>query len=120
MTEVLVSRPVRQDDLEVAARIDIGDEIGTHVALATSRSGTTFREGPLAQPRDERSPPRRRHRRRDRWSARWAVGAIIGAEVFGSLRLRNSVFQDEALYLWAGHQITGHVLHGTPLYGNFA
>ena len=57
-----------------------------------------------------------------RWlrSGRWVLACIIGAKVIGSLRLRNSAFQDEALYLWAGRQITSHLQHGTPLYGNFS
>ncbi len=55
-----------------------------------------------------------------RRSGRWVLLSIVVAQVLGSLRLRNSAFQDEALYLWAGHQMTAHLLHGTALYGNFS
>ena len=58
--------------------------------------------------------------RRSVRTGRWAIICIVAAQVIASLRLRNSAFQDEALYLWAGHQITAHVEHGAPLYGNFA
>ena len=37
-----------------------------------------------------------------------------------SLRLRNTAFGDEALYLYAGHLEVAHVLHGAPLQGNYA
>ena len=60
------------------------------------------------------------HNARQSQSGRWVLAAVVGVEVIGSLRLRNSVFQDEALYLWAGHQITSHVLHATPLVGSFS
>jgi 4-amino-4-deoxy-L-arabinose transferase-like glycosyltransferase len=47
----------------------------------------------------------------------WPLLAILAAQVALSLRLvwANSAFQDEALYLWAGHLERAHWLHGTPV-----
>jgi len=67
-----------------------------------------------------RVPSSRAATRSWRWRARWVLASIVAAETIGSLRLRNSAFQDEALYLWAGHQITAHLRNGTPVYGNFS
>ena len=76
------------------------------------------RQLPPVTPRQPEAPAATpAHRRR---AGRWALAGLLAAQAFGSLRLRNSVFQDEALYLWAGHQETAHFLHGAPLFGNFA
>ncbi|MBC3844314.1 glycosyltransferase family 39 protein [Streptacidiphilus sp. 4-A2] len=36
-----------------------------------------------------------------------------------SLRLTNTAFEDEALYLYAGHVEIAHLFHGVPNYGGF-
>ena len=36
------------------------------------------------------------------------------------MRLQNTAFGDEALYLYAGHMETAHLLHGAALQGNYA
>src|SRR3984957_5189348 len=47
----------------------------------------------------------------------WPLVAILAVQLLLSLRLvrADTAFQDEALYLWAGHLEWAHVLHGTPL-----
>jgi hypothetical protein len=47
----------------------------------------------------------------------WPLVAILAVQMIISLRLvgANTAFQDEALYLWAGHLEWAHVLHGTPI-----
>jgi hypothetical protein len=45
---------------------------------------------------------------------------ILCLQAIMSLRLRNTAFQDEALYLYSGRMELEHILHGTTLYGNFA
>jgi 4-amino-4-deoxy-L-arabinose transferase-like glycosyltransferase len=56
-----------------------------------------------------------------RWHAlarsRWSLPAILAVQALLSLRLvwANTAFQDEALYLWAGHLEWSHWLHGTPV-----
>ncbi|MCW2941279.1 MAG: hypothetical protein JWN00_4264 [Actinomycetia bacterium] len=57
-------------------------------------------------------------------SRRWTtVAPLLGVFVLQSvftLRLGNSAFQDEALYLYAGHREIALLLHGTPTYDNYA
>ena len=47
----------------------------------------------------------------------WPLVAVLAVQMIISLRLvgANTAFQDEALYLWAGHLEWAHVLHGTPI-----
>ncbi|MER6471671.1 ArnT family glycosyltransferase [Streptomyces collinus] len=46
-----------------------------------------------------------------------AVVLIVQAAL--SLRLSNSAFEDEALYIWAGHVEIGSLFFGAPNYGGF-
>lgn len=72
----------------------------------------------LVMPPGERAAPtwdtevRGRHPR-----VPWVLAAILGAQSALSLGLvwSNTVFADEALYLWAGHLEIAHWLHGYPL-----
>lgn len=47
----------------------------------------------------------------------WPLLAVLAVQAGLSLRLvwTNTAFQDEALYLWAGHLEIAHWLHGTPI-----
>jgi hypothetical protein len=47
----------------------------------------------------------------------WLLLAILGVQAALSLRLvwSNTAFQDEALYLWAGHMEWSHWLYGAPV-----
>jgi len=45
---------------------------------------------------------------------------VLGLQSLLSLRLVNTAFQDEALYIYAGHRQISHLLHGTPLYDNYS
>jgi len=58
-----------------------------------------------------------RHRRFRVASLPWPLLAILTVQAGLSLRLvwSNTAFQDEALYLWAGHLEIAHWLHGTPI-----
>ncbi len=103
MTDVLAPSGGRLQDAELEAAIaTVPAPASPHAVTADDDEATAW-----LRPRRLRS-------------GRWVVASIIGAQAIASLRLRNSVFQDEALYIWAGHQITAHVQHGTPLYGNFS
>ena len=48
---------------------------------------------------------------------RWLLYVVLALQVALSLRLvwANTAFQDEGLYLWAGHLEWAHWLHGTPI-----
>jgi hypothetical protein len=54
------------------------------------------------------------------WVSRAALGAILCVQAILSLRLQNTAFGDEALYLYAGHMETAHLLHGAALQGDYA
>jgi Dolichyl-phosphate-mannose-protein mannosyltransferase len=58
-------------------------------------------------------------RRRTRVS-RLALLGILALQALLSFRLRNSAFEDEALYLYAGRMEIAHLLHGAALQGNYA
>ena len=60
----------------------------------------------------ERQAPRRRITRPG-----WLLLAVLAVQAALSLRLvwSNTAFQDEALYLWAGHLEWSHWLYGAPL-----
>ncbi len=53
----------------------------------------------------------------------WPLALVLVVQAAGSLRLlrADTAFQDEALYLWAGHMEWSHWLHGTtmPLFPTF-
>lgn len=58
-------------------------------------------------------------RRRTRVS-RCALLGILVLQALLSLRLRNSAFEDEALYLYAGRMELAHLLNGAALQGTYA
>jgi hypothetical protein len=60
-----------------------------------------------------------RRRRRTGWPfpVYWPLAVVLAVQTLLSLRLvrADTAFQDEALYLWAGHLQWAHWLHGQPL-----
>ncbi|MGH3166408.1 MAG: ArnT family glycosyltransferase, partial [Trebonia sp.] len=50
----------------------------------------------------------------------FALLAILVLQTLLTLRLRNTAFEDEALYLYAGRMEIAHLLHGAALQGNYA
>ena len=98
---------------------------GTTAALSPAPPGLAPRPGALhPSPRVTR-PPRTIGpsvwRRCAGWP--WALPVVLCVQAVLSLRLIrvNTAFQDEALYLWAGHMEWSHWLHGTsiPLYATY-
>ena len=61
--------------------------------------------------------PRPRRAARLRAPGNWPLLAVLAVQAALSLRLvgANTAFQDEALYLWAGHLEWARLLHGTPV-----
>lgn len=58
-------------------------------------------------------------------SGRWLIErvpllAVLFLQIVLSYRLHNSAFEDESLYLYAGHREIGWLLHHTPIYDNYA
>ncbi|MGW4021715.1 glycosyltransferase family 39 protein [Streptomyces sp. NPDC005009] len=58
--------------------------------------------------------------RRRAWVSRAVLLCILVVQAVLSLRLSNTAFQDEALYLAAGHAQLDQLLHGTPLPKDYA
>ncbi|MER5639456.1 glycosyltransferase family 39 protein [Kitasatospora sp. NPDC002227] len=58
--------------------------------------------------------------RRRTWISRGMLLALLIVQAVLSLRLTNSAFEDEALYLYAGHAEIAQLFHGAPDYGGFA
>src|SRR6185437_9798073 len=52
--------------------------------------------------------------------SRLVLLVILLLQAVLSLRLRNTAFEDEATYLYAGHMELQHLLHGSPLQGDYA
>ena len=78
---------------------------------------------PAADPQPEAEPPAKP--RRARWSrhtriSRLLLLCILAMQAILSLRLHNTAFEDEALYLYSGHMELEHLLHGAALQGSYA
>jgi hypothetical protein len=58
--------------------------------------------------------------RRRTWISRAVLLAILCVQAALSLRMSNTAFEDEALYLYSGHLEIAHLLHGAPLQGDYA
>jgi hypothetical protein len=71
---------------------------------------------PRAAPRTQ--PPYATTRRRTRVS-RFLLLCLLAFQALMSLRLHNTAYMDEAQYLYSGHLELEHLLHGTPVPGNF-
>jgi hypothetical protein len=54
------------------------------------------------------------------WVSRATLAAILCVQAILSLRLQNTAYGDEGLYLYAGHLEIAHLLHGAALQGNYA
>src|SRR5213080_66249 len=73
---------------------------------------------PAIAPADETPASHRSARTvRARIPGNWPLLAILAVQTILSFRLigADTAFQDEALYLWAGHLEWARVLHGTPI-----
>jgi hypothetical protein len=57
---------------------------------------------------------------RRKWISRGVLLGILLMQAVLSLRLRNTAFEDEAQYLYAGRLEIAHLFHGAPLPINFA
>jgi len=58
--------------------------------------------------------------RRRTWVSRAVLFAILCVQAALTLRMHNTAFEDEALYLYSGHLQIAHWLHGAALQGNYA
>ncbi|HTW02203.1 MAG TPA: glycosyltransferase family 39 protein [Streptosporangiaceae bacterium] len=88
--------------------------------LVSDHSGVMTRI--LVMPRGKRGGPASfsEPSARRTWVSRATLAAILCVQAVLSLRLRNTAFGDEGLYLYAGHMEIGHLLHGAALQGTYA
>ena len=73
---------------------------------------------PATAPAEESVASRRSARTtRVRVPGNWPLVVILAVQTILSVRLvrADTAFQDEALYLWAGHLEWANLLHGTPI-----
>jgi 4-amino-4-deoxy-L-arabinose transferase-like glycosyltransferase len=92
---------------------------GPYVSLVASPASVELPSSAGAAdegPADEGYTPTRRRTR----VSRMALLGILALQALLSLRLRNSAFEDEALYLYAGRLEIAHLLHGAALQGSYA
>jgi hypothetical protein len=54
------------------------------------------------------------------WVSRLVLALILGMQALLTLRMHNTAFEDEAMYLYVGHQEIASLLHGAALQGNYA
>jgi dolichyl-phosphate-mannose-protein mannosyltransferase len=73
--------------------------------------------GPHSEPSAE--PGRPATQRRTRVN-RGLLLCILALQAILSLRLHNTAFEDEALYIYSGHMELQHLLHGAALQGSYA
>ena len=71
----------------------------------------------VPRPRTDKGYPANRRRTP---VSRLALLTILILQAVMSLRLRNTAFEDEALYLYAGRMELAHLLHGAALQGDYA
>ena len=53
------------------------------------------------------------------WLSRAVVAVILLMQAVLTLRMNNTAFEDEALYLYVGHLEIAHMLHGAALQGDY-
>ena len=83
--------------------------------------GETTRVLSPARGRHSAGPPRfTASSRRRTWVSRAVLVGILAVQAVLSLRMNNSAFEDEALYLYSGHLEIAHWLHGAALQGDYA
>ncbi len=50
------------------------------------------------------------------WIRHLPLGLILLVQAAATLRLNNSIYRDEGLYIWTGYRVIENWLHGTPLF----
>ena len=84
-------------------------DLGTPGRAVVDQAAGEIGAVPVRRERHPRARARLRHG--------WPLLAVLAVQAVLSLRLvwSNTAFQDEALYLWAGHLEWANWLHGTPI-----
>ena len=131
--------PVRRDRAPAGQRPPVWPDVVDTVMLAKFSRQSDALLGPAGPPAPPDAPgestrtlrpPRGKHgsgpmrsvtsSRRRTWISRAVLLAILCVQAALSLRMSNTAFEDEALYLYSGHLEISHLLHGAPLQGDYA
>ena len=88
------------------------DHAVTTVPAPAGATAGSARGGAATSPSRPPNPARRR------LTEHLPLAAVLLVQAVASLRLSNSAFQDEALYLYYGHWMIDHWLHGAEMYSN--
>ena len=91
---------------------------GGPTALPPARPGPPAEAQAEARAEPDAEPADVAARRRTRVS-RALLLAILCLQAVLSLRLHNTAFEDEALYIYSGHMELAHLLHGAALQGSY-
>jgi hypothetical protein len=99
----------------------VGDDDQPTYALRTVQYQQVPQDGPAYHiPETPEAGWEMEASRRRAWVSRAVLLCILAVQAALSLRLSNTAFQDEALYLAAGHSELANLLHGTPLPRDYA
>jgi Dolichyl-phosphate-mannose-protein mannosyltransferase len=94
-------------------------DLGEPIAADSSPASTRVFFLPLGKHGNAASPFATPSARRT-WVSRAVLGGILCLQALLSLRMHNTAFEDEALYLYSGHMEIVHWLHGVSAQGDYA
>lgn len=89
------------------------------VLFASARALPVSDDALIARPTQREAARFQIHPRR-KWLSRAVLLVILVMQTLLTLRMNNSAFEDEALYLYVGHLELAHILHGTALQVNYS
>ncbi len=121
-TETTIAVPQPRSESMVAVSPTPADTATLTAVPQRARSGKPAAlppAGPGPQAEPEAGAAYVAARRRTRVS-RVILLAVLCLQAILSLRLHNTAFEDEALYVYSGHMELQHLLHGTALQGQYA
>jgi Dolichyl-phosphate-mannose-protein mannosyltransferase len=114
MTPVATSAIFAEADTQIMLLVKPGQQAA---GAGTKRARRLFRKRPWPP----FTPPERyTPARRTTWISRLLLLSILILQAVLSLRLHNTAFEDESLYLYSGHMELEHLLHGTALQGAYS
>ena len=121
-TETIIAVPQpRAESLVAVAPVPAVDDTTTLIPVpqrdGSEKPAALPPAGPQPEPSDQpRYTPAQRRTR----VSRALLLCILVLQAILSLRLHNTAFEDEALYIYSGHMELQHLLHGTALQGQYA
>jgi hypothetical protein len=88
------------------------------VLFASARALPVADDALIARPTQQEAARFQIHPRR-KWLSRAVLLLILVMQALLTLRMNNTAFEDEALYLYVGHLEIAHWLHGAALQGDY-